>query len=1625
MNWLLVLVILVGSLTPVGSRATAAGDKTGVLTNLTPIVTQGGKPITGNDKIDSNLPIEVRASFGIPVLGDGVPNVVDYLDTAVLELSEKFSLLSGTSIELRTGEGDLVGHVTLITDPSTKKIRADIQFDGDQDVFTNPGNNGVSAWFDARLQYDSSNGDDVEGDHQVAILNKTFTVVVPPKEIVYEVKKDGVVNPATQTVKWTVEVSATQGTYSLDLKNYVLLDNLTNVGEYLPGSFEVNGNVISPDPVTGNAIQYTFPDQSMSPITVTFETKIPEDKYYSNYSQSIDNTAQLLKDSVSVKDGYKSVTITPPKWIEKTGKAENEKVNGVYDPSNRVINWTITANFAKATINNLTIKDVLPPGLSFGSAKWETSTDGTTWTHHSDVSSLPAGSEYKLSGPINEMARLIITSKVDDTNTTTGTKTFNNSATVDWDEKPDGVANPGAGPIGVSIGYNAISKTGTLDKTNRVITWKINVDAQGQAIPNMTVYDLLVYDKSINLSTVTGIPTGIAATDLTPKYGLKYVADSYSGLGTVKVHEIKQGGTRVADLLEITNTNGLSTTTPHILSFNTLVTDPDVFAGNKDSDVTNTASLFTGTTKLNEATGHVNFDSRTLGKELLKREALLNPSAGVNDQRTSNASEGFDYTDKSAIFRLSINADGLDFSSVKNAADEVLGAATITDTLPVGWEFTEIVPGQNYLIFEGKAGAGSSVEALDTTPDTVAGLSADFTEAGKATFTMNPLTKPYVILVKAKPTTVTLKGYFNGNKTTPATNNLKLTADKWTNGVGSNQSVSIKSEIVKKEYAIPQPGILNWTVEYNPYALAEVGEKIEDTLPPGIELRTDSMGVLLLDDISAKELILQENGTLVEGSVVPLVLDDNVFYNNTTRVLTFVIPDTSKAYRFTYLTDITGSQGPINNQARLSRGGSSPVSINAGYQIMSADGAATMNRSGWLEITKTVGQSNAPLAGAEFKLYSSDESVVIREGISDANGKLRFLALPVGDYLLRETSAPAGYKGDSTTWNVSVTRNGKTVSTSIDSKTGTDSNKLTVANYQTGTVGDLSITKNVVGNGGSKTKKFTFTVTFTGAPGSYNYIGSNGAASGTISSGGTIQLADGQSVVIKDLPKDAEYTVTEADYSVEGYITGSTDDTGKIESDQTKSAEFINTKDIGSLVIKKVVDGNGGDVTKKFEFTVTLTGAPGSYDYVSADGTATGTISSGGTIELAHGESIMISGLPKGAKYTVTEDDYSTEGYVTTSNGASGTITLGNVQIAEFTNTNYKPGNLRISKTVAGNDGDLTKKFRFTVTFNGANGSYSYMGTGGASNGTIRSGDVVELAHAESILITGLPKDAGYTVTEADYSADEYGTASIGDTGTIVSDDTQTAAFTNTKDKPGNLVISKSVNGNAADRSKLFDFTVTFSSAGTYNYTGAGGAADGTISSGDTISLAHGQSISIAGLPKDTVYTVTEADYSAHGYATTSTGETGKIVTDAVQNAAFVNTRNVFVPGPGPWPGPSQPVDPSSPDKEKEEKPDIEEPGTEQPDPDQPSPEVSNQGDNGGDDDGGAVNNETVTDDENKGNKDGNVLGESDAAQGGTPKTGDTSFKQMAQFGLIFFLLALAGLFWADSVLRKRRTNSN
>lgn len=128
--------------------------------------------------------------------------------------------------------------------------------------------------------------------------------------------------------------------------------------------------------------------------------------------------------------------------------------------------------------------------------------------------------------------------------------------------------------------------------------------------------------------------------------------------------------------------------------------------------------------------------------------------------------------------------------------------------------------------------------------------------------------------------------------------------------------------------------------------------------------------------------------------------------------------------------------------------------------------------------------------------------------------------------------------------------------------------------------------------------------------------------------------------------------------------------------------------------------------------------------------------------------------------------------------------------------TNYQDGNLTVSKTVSGNQGDPNKEFHFTVTLTGNSSVGTTANTIGGdfetrktnTDNTTSSGTIAftggvsatfTLKHNESLTIQGLPAGIGYQVTEVERDQGGYTTSGTDWDGTIPAGSTVEAEFNN------------------------------------------------------------------------------------------------------------------------------------------------------------------------------------------------------------------------------------------------------
>ncbi|MFD3262212.1 carboxypeptidase regulatory-like domain-containing protein [Paenibacillus lentus] len=1340
---------------------------------------------------------------------------------------------------------------------------------------------------------------------------------------------------------------------------------------YVPGSFKVNGDTVEPTIDAEGGLSYTFPLGTGVDPKVEYQAWFHKDLYYKEYrgvaldpgrngGQNFNPSVQLRDAGANVKASAVRETWIAPDWIQASAS---------YDHPNKTITWKVIVNqYNKKGLKDFTITNVLPDGLEFESATWQTWVDGVA----SDVETIIPVDNSKYSfGDIDGKVELIIKSKVQ------SGSTFRIDPRANWNlDTPDGIQNndvvTGTRPNAVTdeatvtIGAHTFTKSASIamaDYNLGGITWTVNLTPQ-YALPNAAVYDVLVHGGDLNVldnavdetgevsaETIAKIKANVNDAQLWKKYHagtLKGVTNA-NGL-TLKPIPLTVNGEVVADLIKVT---GYNTDKATSFSFRALETNLDVlFRQDINAGKTrwNRALLFDGET-IKQAQNSTNLHLRMLNKDMLtasypiKKDGTADTWYTPNDvQRyigwdgSSSGDEytlaGYDRTTKTVTFRLGVNMPGYNtVEMAKDGGNRVITNVKLVDTLPEGWEFVPFADGKNYELYKGYSDNGSGTgygvrnNAMSIIEPNDPAHVVSFSHSGNVgTFTFSELEGPYVILVKARPSNAALEKYLeeyttNGTDRQVLYNkaDLHMTWGGVEKVLTEQRKVIVPIQTLGKSVTKPVPGVLEWTVNYTPPFNMKQGVYLQDTLGAGMNLRYDVDGKLVLTapSMAVYPAKLTASGALErEGTALDLS-DPNAEVQveaapgaGGTTVLKFKMNDPNKFYQFVYQTEVDPSKAKagdkVGNEVKL-EGDDKLKSVSARSEstLDNSDVAGSSSSNALLPLKKEDPNGN-PLKDVEFTLYKKDDGTQIVKGTTDSGGKLNLFFRDPGYYELKETYI------DTNTWLPTTRIYQVYVGNTPGKPIWVDGIKVDTNNplvVPTPAQGKLTISNEVKGNGSDSSKDFEYTVTFTGEgkDGEYTYTykepdGTTGT--GKIKSGDKITLKHGESVTLPALPKDLVYTVTEADYTtVDGYTT--TPETrelfGTIENNGDHKADFVNERFVSDLTVSNTVTGDGAEPDKPFQYTVTFdgTGKGQEYNYEHSDGT-TGKIKSGDTFELKHDETFKIKDLPENLKYTIIQEGYKNDGYATIPVELSDEGVMARAdREADFTNERTV-NKLTISNTVMGNGGDKTKEFEYTVIFEeaGKDGSYAYTKSDGETStpGTFKSGESFTLKHGETLEIVGLPKDLKYTVTQKDYTADEYVTIPEERyyTGIMEGKD-EDAPFTNVRVLKGGLLISNTVKGKDDDKKKPFKYTVTFTGEEaneSYAYEKSDGSK-GTIKSGETFELTDGQTFVVQGLPTYLEYTVTQDDYTEDGYVTDPEGfvHAGAIPEKEVAKADFVNTR--------------------------------------------------------------------------------------------------------------------------------------
>ena len=360
---------------------------------------------------------------------------------------------------------------------------------------------------------------------------------------------------------------------------------------------------------------------------------------------------------------------------------------------------------------------------------------------------------------------------------------------------------------------------------------------------------------------------------------------------------------------------------------------------------------------------------------------------------------------------------------------------------------------------------------------------------------------------------------------------------------------------------------------------------------------------------------------------------------------------------------------------------------------------------------------------------------------------------------------------------------------------------------------------------------------------------------------------------------------------------------------------FENTPKLGAITVTKTLQRNDvGNENNKFKMQLELKDIFGivnnnisDYDDIEANV----DIDSDGYFYMIGGQTVVISGVPYGTQYKITEVD-SGDNYTQVSNTNTGyeTVYEGSVtddqsSVASNNETLVnvrKLGSLMQTKTVSSVAYPTGKMFSFTLTINAPEGvdfsNYNSVFTNGSTTQNLTGTTFTTtytLAPGGSIYVSNLPYESTYQIVEDD-SQDWTLIENNGWYGTISSSTpTPSVNFINRYDGVKILTIDKHISNYNATRDFSKTFTYTFNIIGG-NYDGSGvsytksDSTSGTLNNADTFTLGHNDSIVIT-VPYGAICSVTEAADS--DYTCTSGNYSGILTAD--DSFTFINHYDIPV----------------------------------------------------------------------------------------------------------------------------------
>ncbi len=1256
----------------------------------------------------------------------------------------------------------------------------------------------------------------------------------------------------THEMSYTITVNADK----VALTGVVVTDTVSSGQTFLPASFTVtdsSGTEYTAGTLTSDddSFSYSFPGTINDTYTITYRTLVSDATLFeTNGTYTLSNNATLIHDEITTP-----IQVSDSKTI--TSQVVTKSAD--YTSGNDYIDWTITVNREQQSYTDAVITDNLEEGLALDTSSIQlysviVNADGSV-TKNADVTISGSNVTYNyltrvltvyLPSPMSEAYQLKFRTYVTDKYQSP----FGNEVIFDADSitavgyvisEQVNVSYTGSGGSATgSVGSMTVYKVDQNDNTvllqgavfNLVDQYGIVIDQQTTDANGEAFFDLIQLDTQYTIYEITA-PTGYVIGSLGTS-GYTFTISSSDATGYTKTITFENASESASATGSITLTK--VTDTGAALS-------GAVFSLYATSDTSHLNVLATATS---DASGIVLFENLVMGSY---------------DIVETTAPTG--YTLSSVVATATLTTDGETVTaspaSISNAPiPAASGSITLTKVTDTGAALSGAVfslyatsdtshstvlatatsDALGIVLFENLAmGSYDIVETTAPTGYTLSSVvaTATLTTDGE-TVTASPASisnSPYtgsITLTKVTDTGAALSGaVFSLYATSDTSHSTVLaTATSDASGIVLFENLAIGSyDIV--ETTAPAGYTLSTVVATA--TLTTDGETV--TASPATISNSPYTGSITLTKVT-------DTGAALSGAVFSLYATSDTSHSN---VLATATSDASGIVLFENLAmgsyDIMETTAPAGYTLSTTV---ATATLTTDGETVTASPATISNSlipaaSGSITLTK-VTDTGAALSGAVFSLYATSDtshSTVLATATSNASGIVLFENLAMGSYDIVETTAPAGYTLSTVVATATLTTDGETVTAS----------PATISNSPY--TGSITLTK--VTDTGAALSGAVFSLYATSDTSHSTVL-----ATATSDASGIVlfeNLAMG-SYDIVETTAPAGYTLS----TVVATATLTTDGETVTASPATISNSLIPAAS-GSITLTKVTDTGAA-----------LSGAVFSL-YATSD-TSHSTVLATATSDASG--IVLFENLAMGS-YDIVETSAPT-GYTLSSVVATATLTTDGETVTASPAT--------ISNSPYTGSITLTKVTDTGAALSGA--VFSLYATSDTSHSTVLA---TATSDASGIVLFENLAMGSYDIIETS-APTGYTLSSVVATATLTTDDVTVVASPNVITDilyTGNLLIQKTVAGDLASETRAFTFTVTLSTNGTYSYSGS---YSGTISSGDTIQLTHGQYILITGLPAGTTYSVTESNYGS--YARTSTGSSGTIAANSTSTASFINT---------------------------------------------------------------------------------------------------------------------------------------